>query len=150
MQMSESHLLARRSDFAVPSATGFTLLELLVVLLITSLLAGLAAPRVVDALDRKRIDNGFRLLERQVSLLRQRLIASGAPLKLTQDVLERPLNDGRTPFSPPEGFGVKIDREIQFGANGACSGGDIVLIAPGGQERRLRLDPPFCLPRQAQ
>lgn len=150
MPMSESRPHARRSNVVVSGATGFTLLELLVVLLITSLLAGLAAPRISDALERRRIDNGFRLLERQISLLRQRLIASGGALKLTQDILEKPLTDGRPPFSPPEGFGVTIDREILFGANGACSGGDIVFVAPGGLQRRLILDPPFCLPRQAQ
>lgn len=150
MPISESHPHARLSNVAVSGANGFTLLELLVVLLITSLIAGLAAPRLSDALERRRVENGFRLLERQITLLRQRLIASGSALKLTQDILEKPLADGRPPFSPPEGFGVKIDREILFGANGACSGGDIVLVAPGGLQRRLILAPPFCLPRQAQ
>lgn len=150
MPMSESLLHARRSKVSEFGARGFTLLELLVVLLITSLLAGLAVPRVVDALERRRIENGFRLLERQISLLRQRLIASGAAVKLNQEVLEKPLSDGRPPFSPPEGFGVTIEREIQFGANGACSGGEVVLLAPGGLQRRLALDPPFCLPRPVQ
>ncbi len=129
-------------------ARGFTLLELLVVLLIIALLTGLAAPRFYEAMQRRQTEFGYALVKRQFDALRVRLAAQGEPFVFDKnfDFSARKLPDGMPLIEIPEGFRIAARGELRFAINGACTGGVFEVGAPDGSLRELEMKAPFCQP----
>lgn len=136
---------------AVPrrhGAFGFTLFELLVVLAIGALLAGLVAPGLVRQWEQRRETTARLGLEIELSSLAPRVQALGAPYALTQATLAQPLGERAAPIDIPSGWQVLVERPIEFGMLGACDGGRLRAVSPLGARYAWELPPPTCLPRR--
>ena len=125
-------------------ASGFTLLELLVVMAVVGLLAGMIAPnleRLVGSIDRATRRDG---LIADIAGLSFRAYALGQGFELKDDGLARLLRDGDPVLAVPNGWRVSVQPAIQFGFNGICSGGQVTLISPDGVREALQLRAPDC------
>jgi general secretion pathway protein G len=143
--------------YSTTNSFGFTLLELLAVLLILSLLAGMVAPRLSKMYESVQIAferdevlaqlNGLNYLAFQQSqdfVLTRFPVEKGANDNLeSAEKLEKEAITNELPLELPEGWQIRADTPIFFRANGACSGGMVYLQF---QERsfRVQLKPPFC------
>ena len=132
----------RRRD---PRSAGFTLLELMVVVLVLALLAGLVAPQIFGrvgeartttartqieligvALDNYRLDNGFYpTTEQGLEALRERPTAAPAPTSWRGPYLRKavPLDPWKRPYSyrspgRAEGAGFELETLGRDGAPG--------------------------------
>lgn len=123
-------------------AAGFTLLELVVVLALLALAAGLAAPA------------GFRMMEsRQEADLRERLLQRIGQLPMMARQQGRVLDvstgtDDETAAAArlldlPEGWSVQLDAPLAVRANGACSSAEGTVATPR-TVFRLAIAAPFC------
>jgi prepilin-type N-terminal cleavage/methylation domain-containing protein len=124
---------------AADRSTGFTLLELLVVLAILGLVAGLVAPALVRSVESWRAQSEVDRVTDQIRALPARARARGRPLLIDDDVLASP--DG--PVSAADGWMVTTPDPWTVRANGYCEGG-ILVLARAGRDWRLRAIPPFC------
>jgi general secretion pathway protein G len=130
-------------------AAGYTLLELLVVMLALALVTGLAFPRLQTLYQRmeaayQRDDVFARLADvgYQV-LLRQREFELSA-YPFPPDMAEA----DRIPLELPEGWRLSAQPPVRFRANGACGGGEVALQYQS-QRWQLKLKPPYCVPELA-
>ncbi|MDM8558490.1 prepilin-type N-terminal cleavage/methylation domain-containing protein [Candidatus Parabeggiatoa sp. HSG14] len=143
------------------SQQGFTLLELLVVLVVLSLLTGLAAPRLVAM-----YDSFHASLERdevliQLGKLNYLAFQQGHDFELTtyplvqkisteyEEIKSEIIDKKKTInnfLELPEGWRVHTKIPILFRANGVCSGG-LIYLNHQIQEFRVQLAPPFCQPK---
>lgn len=130
-------------------ASGFTLLELLVVMAVVGLLAAMVAPnleRLFGSVDRSlRRDR----LAAEVAGLGYRAYAIGQSFELNNTDQGRLLKDGNPLLAVPRGWRVEVPHPIQFGFNGWCSGGDVDLVSPDGVVERMRLRAPDCREQRA-
>lgn len=140
--------------------TGFTLLELMVVLLILALGAAVATPavmRLVESVGRQnQIDQAMLVFQRlPVAAMRQ-----NRSLELPQTSGYQPASelltnvDGGLQWPAEteavlEGSRVWLPGPITYRVNGACTGGDIHWELAGGFKLTLILKAPVCRPVQA-
>ncbi len=124
---------------------GYTLIEIVVVLVIFSLLAGLAVPRLTTmynslqtAYQRDEVLarlGGLGYLAFQQS--RDFDLTAYPPAESTTD---------KHPLELPDGWQLRTETPIHFFANGACSGG-VIYLNYQGQEFWAQMEPPFCEPQ---
>ena len=129
---------------ALRLAQGFTLLELLVVMAVVGLLAGLIAPnleKLLGSVDRATRRDG---LAADIAGLSYRAYTLGEAFELKDDGLSRLMKDGNPILVVPAGWRVLVQPPIRFGFNGVCSGGVVTLVAPDGFREPLRLRAPDC------
>jgi len=132
---------------------GYTLLEIVVVLLIFSLLAGLAMPRLTSMYDSvqtayQRDDVLARLGSLGYLAFQQGRDFELVSYPLEESTLEASATD-KSPLELPDGWQVRTERPIRFFANGVCSGGLVYLIYQG-REFQVQLHPPFCKPQESK
>jgi general secretion pathway protein G len=139
--------------------SGYTILELLVVIFLISLLAGLVVPRLTSMYDS--IQQAY---EREEVLAR---LGGLSYLAFQQsrdfELVSYPVETSdknqtntsafteKNPSSPaplelPAGWQVRTEQPIHFFANGVCEGG-MVYVLRQQQQFRVQLVPPFCLPK---
>ena len=116
--------------------TGFTLLEMMVVMAIIALAMGIVLPRLATMADSFGAASERETVIESVASLGLLARARGRALRFT----------GQSELLPgemPEGWRVVPDQPITFHASGACDGGQVRVI---GREREFlyRLDPPRC------
>jgi general secretion pathway protein G len=113
----------------------FTLLELLVVLSLIGLVAGVVAPRFIDVSDKLTLKN--QLLE-----VRQKV--NGLPLlALHQGSIVR-IDAQGSPLELPSGWRVTADPPVTYQSNGSCLGGQIEIWKGKTRRDAILLQPPFC------
>jgi len=123
---------------------GYTLLELLVVLLLLSLVTGLIMPRINNLYDSAV--RAFQLQDvlQQVSGLGYQAYQQGKNWRLgqTEDSVD---NLPEPPLTMPEGWAISADSPIDYYSNGICTGGIIIL-----QNKQFiqpwKLQAPLCQP----
>lgn len=140
------------------SSSGYSLIEILVVLAVVSLLAGLASVRWIDLLSHYRLNHAVRTLVSDLRWARQLAITEGQPVRLILDLdreqyqIERasepevPVNGIRDFQDRQQGFGdIDIVRssgggQITFQSNGITTDWTtITLQNMKGEERRVTL-----------
>ncbi|WP_238382774.1 prepilin-type N-terminal cleavage/methylation domain-containing protein [Cognatilysobacter segetis] len=124
------------------SASGFTLLELVVVLTIMGLAAALAAPSLLNGIESWRSRDTVDRLRDQVQGLPMRARTSGRSIALGAD-------GTRLPFELDDEWAVSVPKPWSVQGNGYCEGGDVVLRR-GAREWTIRAAAPFCDTEVAQ
>lgn len=108
-------------------ARGFTLLEMLVVLVVLSMAAAVVAPPLARTVERVREtgdrDDVFRALEALPALAR----ANGRPMVFRA---AEPMQVGGRDW--PEGWSVVPVAELVVEATGFCNGTDLIVRSPSG------------------
>lgn len=113
---------------------GFTLLELLVVLLLVALVAGLAAPASMRALDAARERGLLTDLEAVLESLPIRAFASGQVLELDAAALRAELPD------LPTDWQVTLSAPLAYGSSGVARGGQLSVQVPGREPVRWEIE----------
>ena len=150
------------------SSAGFTLLELVVVLVLVSLVTALATPNlqrlygaVARTTERNAILDRFANLGRQALLHRRAYLVVGSDTPdetrsrystARSDDEDAPSAEGISPFEQhepyrpdlPDGWTIHLPEPILVWANGVCLGGEVALSYNGEPDVRLVLEPPYC------
>ncbi|MDM8566176.1 prepilin-type N-terminal cleavage/methylation domain-containing protein [Candidatus Halobeggiatoa sp. HSG11] len=138
---------------------GYSLLELLVVLLVFSLLAGITVPRLVTMYDSvqvafERDEVLSHLGELGYLAFRQShdfTLTDYPPPVVSDEKLEKTAEtQKKEPVKPsilalPEGWKIRVETPILFRANGVCNGGTLQLQYQQ-QKFKIQLKSPFCQP----
>ncbi|KTA77981.1 MULTISPECIES: prepilin-type N-terminal cleavage/methylation domain-containing protein [Aeromonas] len=112
---------------------GFTLLELLVVLVLVGMIAGMVGPRFIDLAERLRHRNEWQTLQQRINGLPMEVQLTGRPMALQE-----------LPWMLPAGWQLKTERPVRYLSNGVCLGGQLQLLQGDEVKRRIVLTPPYC------
>jgi general secretion pathway protein G len=112
-------------DLARPSR-GFTLLELLVVLVLVGLMSGLIGPSLIRSLDAARERAVGRDLQAVLEGLPVRAYAEGAPMTVDASALRRWCE-----ACTPE-WQLEVDAPLRYDVSGIGGGGVVHLRSPRG------------------
>lgn len=117
------------------NATGFTLLELLVVLSIVALTAGLMLPSASRWIDATR-ERGWRDdLRAGLTALPVRAFQKGEPMVLDADAIR-----ALAP-SVPDSVQIKLSKSLAYSANGVAGGVELTLRPQGGKPEVWIVEP---------
>lgn len=121
---------------------GFTLVEILVVLVVIGLIAGVAMPNMVKMLQSTERASQRATLLGEIAGLGYRAYLTGQPLTLG----EAPAAGAKLqpPFQIPKGWQLETPQPITYNFNGICSGGKIILVSPDERRETFHLEPPRC------
>lgn len=158
----------KRVDASCAFSSGFTLLELVVVLTLVSLMTMVAVPNlqrlygaVARTTERNAIVDRFANLGRQAMLHRRAYLVVGSDTPdetrsrystARSDDEDAPSAERISPFEQhepyrpdlPDGWTMHLPEPILVGANGVCLGGEVALSYNGEPDVRLVLEPPYC------
>lgn len=139
-----------RND-ALRDARGFTLLEMLIVLTLIALIAGIAVPNFVRMMESFTASTKWSALLNEVDGLPYRAYAEGKPIRLSADNAPQLLS------ALPQGWTIRVDASatskpgfnngdgvVNYRENGWCDGGRITFATPEGAQRTVTLAAPRC------
>ena len=131
-------------------ASGYTLFELLVVLVIVGLIGGLALPSLPAFYDRLTFALAKDSVLQEIENLPYRMYLEGRDgILITQPIpgdLAAESTGREIVLDLPRGWLVEVDEPIHYGHDGSCSGGGLTVVA-GRLKSRYALLAPFCRPR---
>ncbi|MDL5032869.1 prepilin-type N-terminal cleavage/methylation domain-containing protein [Pelomonas sp. APW6] len=117
------------------SRRGFTLLEVLVVLALLGLAAGVAAPRAMQAMAGAQ-ERGWRNdVMARIESLPARAFLSGQPISMTAEALLRELPP------PRDGITLELRQPLRYTALGLAVGGELRLAFDARPAERWRVEP---------
>lgn len=119
---------------------GFTLLEMLVVLALIAVMAGLALPNFSRLLDSFSQKNQWATLEREIGDIPYQAFISGTSFQLNNASARQRL------MGLPTDWRTEIPSPITYRFSGWCEGGRIAVIAANGERRDYQLFAPACNP----
>jgi general secretion pathway protein G len=129
-----------RTSAIYPRANGFTLLELLIVLLVLGLVSGLILPRLSNIYDGMVTIYEKEDILVQLNSLHFKVFQYGQVF----DLISYPLpKDAPKLLELPPNWILKTETPIRFRSNGSCSGGHLTLLH-GEEIFKVKLEPPFC------
>lgn len=133
----------RPTDLAT-AAGGFTLLEMLIVLVMLTAVSALVAPRLIRTYDAVAGSGERAEVRRQLERLPLEARAMYAPLAFEADDPALALH-----LELPEGWTVVPQDAFRVEATGLCPGGARLRVAGRGAVETWRLAPPGCEVRDA-
>lgn len=137
MKINEKYYVVSRPRIASGAHhCGFTLVELLVVLVLIALITAIAAPNIRSVYKNFQQDIVREEIEKELKGLSFRAYLAGQSLKLDKITL-------------PEGFSSSDDSEVTIRADGYCEGGK-VLIESEDEKFTYFLNPPLCRPERLE
>ena len=148
--LSKVRFIVPRRIAQAPVSKGFTLLEILVVLVIAGLTTGLVVPRLADLPQRLQTANERKQLLGQIEGLGYRAYMAGSSLTLRANPEAGDGPAAEAILDIPAGWKVSVDAPVRYSPNGICGGGDVALTSPRGDEERYRLAPPVCRPEPVE
>lgn len=114
---------------------GYTLIEILVVLVLLSLVAGIAAPLGLRTLRNAETRAMERKLGAVLDDLPQRAFRRGEPLTVDADALAREVE-----LAADQGE-LRLPQPLRYRADGSAEGGELQWLRPGDPVRRWRITP---------
>jgi len=149
--LSPAYLKPTLKNRAARSMRGFTLLEMLIVLTLVALIAGIAVPNFVRMMESFTASTKWSALLNEVDGLPYRAYAEGKPIRLSADNAPQLLS------ALPQGWTIRVeasatsrpgfnngDGVVNYRENGWCDGGRITFATPEGAQRTVRLAAPRC------
>lgn len=127
-------------------ATGFTLLEVLTVLVITGLLAAIAIPQMRRLAEAVEADGQRRMVRESIEELGYRAYLAASPITLDGKSTQAAATNAAEPgLAVPGGWQIRVSAPIRFAASGMCGGGRLAIVDPRGVSEWYVLRPPHCL-----
>ena len=117
---------------------GFTLLEMLVVLALIGVMAGLALPNFSRFLESFTNSSRWSGIEREIADLPYQVFSTGVALRL--DAAAAAL---RIPAIPAD-WRVEVAAPILYRESGWCEGGRLAVVSAAGERRDYLLVAPAC------
>ena len=137
-------------EYGAPPRTGFSLLELLVVLALVSLVGALALPNLMGLYDSAtRATERDQILDQLAGIGREAVL-KGHGYAVYGTASGLPPSDAPNtgvqayPLVVPEGWQVELDRPLRVRPNGVCLGATVTLSHPDAAPVEVALVPPYC------
>jgi prepilin-type N-terminal cleavage/methylation domain-containing protein len=130
----------------VPPYTGFTLLEMLFVLVVVGLLVGLTVPRFAAGLEQRELIAQRADMEDQLRELPRRVRLTAHPIQLPQDMKLPNLGDGLPPLRQAAGWAIDFKPPLEISMLGTCSASSVLLThaQSPGMDASYRIAPLNC------
>lgn len=122
---------------------GYTLLELLVVLVLLSLVTGLIMPRLTTLYESAVRAYQLQDVLQQIAGLGYQAYQQGKSYRLGAPKL--PDQTDSLSLTLPEDWQVSAEPAIEYYANGVCTGG-IITLQHATFSQQWQLNPPLCQP----
>lgn len=123
---------------------GFTLLEMLVVMVLVGLLTALALPNLQRMAQSVEAATHRDALLSDIASLGYRAYVLGQSFDLGPATAAQMLRDGNPVLALPSGWRIGTDAAVRYSFSGFCAGGALTLHGPDGRSERLVLQPPLC------
>ena len=124
-------------------STGYTLLEIIVIISIMGGIAGLAVPRLSVFYESVKASGEKSEVLRQISELGYKAFEGARGFELVRF----PQNEDEPdlPLDLPDGWEIFTDQPVRYTAKGICLGGTLYIKNKAGS-MRVRLEPPRGIP----
>ena len=119
---------------------GFTLLEMLVVLALIGVMAGLALPNFTRFLESFTNNSKWNAIEREFADLPYQVFVSGVAFRLDPATAST-----RITAIPPD-WRLEMSAPVLYRENGWCEGGRLAIVSAAGERRDYQLVSPTCSP----
>ena len=123
---------------------GFTLLEVLVVLVLVGLLTALAVPNLQRMSQSVEAATRRDAVLADIGALGYRAYVIGQSFELGPATAAQLLLDGNPVLALPAGWRITAELAVRYSFSGYCAGGTLKLQGPDGTNERLVLQPPLC------
>ena len=106
---------------------GFTLLEMLFVLVVVGLLVGLTVPRFAAGLEQRELIAQRADIEDQLRELPRRVRLNAHPVLLPLDLKQPDIGDGFAPLRLPPGWQIAFAPSLEISLLGTCSASKVLV-----------------------